>query len=92
MKITKSKFIDWFEINKAEYTNYIRLSCVKKMFVCTRVNKSGKFQTKIMRILLNDFLRKEAHCFYLTSKKIKRVGMNHNYQSIRSILREIIEE
>jgi hypothetical protein len=45
-----------------------------------------------MRILLGDFLRKEAHLFYLTSKKIKRNGMVHNYHSIRNILKEIVEE
>jgi hypothetical protein len=46
-------------------------------------------QNKIMRILLKNFLMKDSHCYYLTSKKIKKSMMEYNFRSIRMIFQEI---
>lgn len=49
MKTTCGRFLEWLEIHRVEHKNYIRLPCVKKMFI----GRSGKEEhPKIMRVLL----------------------------------------
>ena len=43
-----------------------------------------------MRILLKDFVYNEAIPCYLTSKKVKKEVMVHNYHALRIILNEIL--
>lgn len=51
--------------------------------------KNDQNNTKIMRIFLKNYLTKEAHCHFLTSKKIKKSLMPQNYNAIRHILKDI---
>jgi hypothetical protein len=64
----------------------VRLPDMKALFAGKRGSKD---QSKIMRALLGDFLKKEALLCYLTSKKIKRDSMPYNYNSIRNVLKDI---
>ena len=68
-----------------EHKNYIRLPSAKKLFY----NTQKKEHAKIMRILLNHFLKSEAMCAYLTSKKIKKTMMDQNYTAIRNIFKDL---
>ena len=47
------KFKDWLYMNKIEYSKYVRLSSVRKLFFVSRKKHNP---TKFMRILLKDFL------------------------------------
>ena len=85
IKLSYHQFIEWFEINKMEHKNYIRLPSAKKLFY----NTQKKEHAKIMRILLNHFLKSEAMCAYLTSKKIKKTMMDQNYTAIRNIFKDL---
>jgi hypothetical protein len=68
-----------------EHKNYIRLPSAKKLFF----NAQKKEYAKIMRILLHHFLKAEAMCAYLTSKKIKKTMMEQNYIAVRNIFRDL---
>lgn len=87
LSICLEDFVDWISASKVDYRNYIRVSCIKKLFI----GQAFIYEhTKVMRILLRIFLEKEAFPCYLTSKKAKRGVMNYNFASIRSIFREIL--
>lgn len=89
LSICLEEFVDWLKASKVDYRNYIRVSCVRKLFI----GQSFVYEhAKVMRVLLQLFLQKEAFPCYLTSKKAKRGVMNHNFTSIRSILREILND
>lgn len=75
LRITVEAFREWLDINEIDHRSYVKTPCVKPLFVGA---KKTRDQTKIMRILLKDFLKNEALCCYLTSKKIKREAMPHN--------------
>ena len=54
LKIKPAKFMEWFELNDVEHRNYVRLPDMKILFAGKRGSRE---QTKIMRILLKDFLK-----------------------------------
>lgn len=68
-----------------DHKNYIRLPSAKKLFYSTQ----KKEYAKVMRILLHQFLKSEALCAYLTSKKIKKTMMDQNYTAIRNIFKDL---
>lgn len=72
------------ETNKVDHRNYVRVPSIKKFFVDQQFVRE---HTKIMRILLKDFLQREAVLCYLTSKKVRKEAMVHNYESTRCIFR-----
>lgn len=74
MRLKFSKLAEWLEMNSIQHRNYIRLPCVKKLFLAPRKNQQT---AKVMRILLDDFIKNDALCYYLTSKKIKQIGRAH---------------
>lgn len=87
LSISESDFLDWLETNRIDYRNYVRVPSVQRLFVgCDRTQDHAK----ILRVLLFDFLQKEAISCYLTSKKIKKEAMEFNYRSIRHIFNEIL--
>jgi hypothetical protein len=73
---------------RVDYRNYIRLPTVKKLFSETKTTKE---HSKLMRILLKQFIDDEAINCYWTSKKLRKDIMGHNYHSIRSIFKELLQ-
>jgi hypothetical protein len=86
LKIKAAKFLEWLELNDVEHRNYVRLPDMKALFTGKRGSRE---QAKVMRVLLKEFLQKEAMLCYLTSKKIKRESMPYNFYSIRNVLADI---
>jgi hypothetical protein len=70
-----------------EHRNYVRLPDMKELFAGSRGSRE---QSKVMRVLLKEFIQREALPCYLTSKKIKRDSMPHNLHSIRHVLSDIL--
>ncbi len=83
MRIKATEFKEWLDIHEVDHRGYVRMPEVKPLFVADR---NSKEETKIMRVLLKDFLQREALCCYLTSKKIKRQAMPHNLRCIKNLL------
>jgi len=72
----------WLESKAINHKNYIRLAKVSKMFMGGKINFE---HSKMLRILLAEFVNKEALCCYLTSRKTKRDLMVYNGLSMRMI-------
>ena len=86
LKIKLEAFREWFELNEVDHRNYVKLPDVRDLFVA---GKNNREQAKIMRVLLKDFLQNEALCCYLTTKKVKKQAMPHNFHCMKNILKEI---
>ncbi len=71
-----------------EHRNYIRLPSARKLFFTGKCNKEA---TKILRIILKDFIQREALCAYLTSKKIKRESIPYHLLSFRNIFSDLVK-
>ena len=87
MKITLEDFLDWYERNKINHRNYIRINSVKKLFMSPYFNEE---YTKVIRILLNNFLRNESFNCYLTSKKVSKEEARNNFLAFRTIIDNIL--
>ena len=86
MKISVEDFIDWYGRNKTNHRNYIRISSVQKLFVSQPFCEE---ETKIMRIILEDFIKNEALVCFLTSKKVGKDEASNNFLAFRTILRSL---
>jgi len=64
----------------------IRLAKVNKMFMGGKINFEHR---KMLRILLAQFVNKEALCCYLTSRKAKKDLMINNGLSMHMIYKEL---
>lgn len=70
-----------------DYRNYIRIQSIRKLFVHDEFTYE---HSMIMRILLQDFLNKEAIICFTTSRKATKRVMTYNLISVRGVINEIL--
>jgi hypothetical protein len=88
MKIYPFDFFSWYRASKADYRHYIGISSIRVLF--RPAQHEEKEFTKIMRILLHDFIQNDALACFLTSRKTKRGEMTQNLECLRNIEAEIL--
>ena len=89
LDISLEEFQAWVKINRVDFRNYVRITSVRKLFID---QPFGRGQAKIMRIMLKDFLEKEALVCFITSKKIQRGAVNYSLTYRRTLIEEIRDE
>jgi hypothetical protein len=89
LDIALDEFILWLENTKTDYRNYIKISSIRSLFLGQDFVQE---HTKLMRVLLGEFIRNEALPCYLTSKKAMRGVMIHNLASLRLVMQELFNK
>jgi len=70
-----------------DYKNYIRVPSIRNLFISSNLNDSS---TKLMRVMLKDFLDGEVVNYFLTSRKIKKGSVRINLNSARHLMKDIL--
>lgn len=87
-QFTVEEFMDWYERNKVNHKNYIRLSTAKKLFSLRSYHAD---YSAMMRTLLNHFLNNQAPLCYLTSRKAGKEDPRNNFKAFRSLVYQLVE-